>query len=63
LKIVHDGRGGYIEIDACRYAIEHIEGGRFVIHLPSRKRAPEEHRAALETFCASDPDTWRIERR
>jgi hypothetical protein len=63
LKIVHEGRGGYIEIDARRYAIEHVEGGRFVVHLPSQKPAPDDHLAELEAFCAANPDAWRIERR
>jgi len=65
LKIVHEGRGGYIEIGGHRYVIEHVEGGRFCIHFPSgnRTRAREVHLIALQALCNAEPDSWALERR
>ena len=65
VKVVHEGRGGYVEVDGRRYDIEHVEGGRFCIHFPSghrtRKRASDLE--ALEALCRSEPEMWSIERR
>jgi hypothetical protein len=62
MRIVHEGRGGYIEIDGRRYVIEHVEAGRFCIHYPSGHRA--EGRAKdleqLSALVRNDPDTWAI---
>lgn len=65
LTIVHEGRGGYIEIDTHRYVIEHIEGGKFSIHFPSgnRSRHRDRHLQLLTQLCEDAPATWRIERR
>lgn len=57
-KIVHQGRGGYIEIAGRQYPIEHIEAGRFVIHIPAR--IPAADRAALDRLIADDPATWAL---
>jgi hypothetical protein len=57
-KIVHQGRGGYVEIARRQYAIEHVEGGRFVIHVPAR--TPAADRAALELLVAGDPMKWAL---
>ena len=64
LRIVHEGRGGYIELGGHRYLIEHVEGGRFFIHYPSGNRSPSRdgHLATLEALCAAEPEKWRIER-
>jgi len=64
LRVVHEGRGGYLEIEGVRYPIEHVEGGRFAIHLPSGKRPARfaEHLAALERFVAADQSRWAIDR-
>jgi hypothetical protein len=63
-RIVHQGRGGYIELDGERIPIEHVEGGRFAIHLP-RDQHPrrDQHRAALERLVEAEPETWTIEER
>lgn len=65
VEIVHEGRGGYVEVDGRRYAIEHIEDGRFLIHYPSghrtRMRAADLER--LEALAKREPDRWSIERR
>jgi len=64
VTIVHDGRGGYVEVDGRRYAIEHVGGGRFCIHFPSGHRT--RNRAldvdALEGLCDREPEKWSIER-
>ena len=61
MRIVHEGRGGYIELDDRRYPIEHIEGGRFSIHYPAGKRANPEHLSALQHLVDSEPDKWAVE--
>lgn len=60
VTVVHEGRGGYVEIRGRRYVIEHVEGGRFCIHFPSGRRASDLE--ALEVLCASEPEKWWIER-
>jgi hypothetical protein len=55
-RIVHQGRGGYIEIDGERYAIEHVEGGRFCIHVPNGAA----HLDALQLLVDQDPMTWTL---
>ncbi len=64
VTVVHEGRGGYVEVDGRRYVIEHVVDGRFCIHFPSghrtRKRASDLE--ALEALCRSEPETWSIER-
>lgn len=65
MRIVHEGRGGYIELDGRRYAIEHVEGGRFCIHFPSGNR--HAHRARdrelLAKLARDEPETWAIDDR
>ena len=64
VTVVHEGRGGYVEVDGRRYLIEHVEGGHFDIHVPSghrtKKRASDLE--ALEALCRSEPEKWSIER-
>jgi len=65
LTIVHEGRGGYIDIDGSRYPIEHIEGGRFCIHFPAGQRHPrrESHLLALQQRVLAEPARWLLENR
>jgi hypothetical protein len=65
MRIVHEGRGGYIEIDDARYPIEHVGEGRFDIHVSRHKRdaARERHLRELEAFVAKEPDRWSIAKR
>ena len=60
-KVVHVGRGGWIEIERRRYPIEHVEGGRFAITFPAG-HGPRD-RAALEALVKAEPDKWAIEER
>jgi hypothetical protein len=64
-KIVHEGRGGYVEIDDRRYPIEHVEGGRFAIAFPAGHRhAGRAHdREALEALVAAEPEKWTLDDR
>lgn len=64
VTIVHEGRGGYVEVGGRRYALEHVEGGRFLIHFPSGNRtsARASDLEALEALCRAEPARWRIER-
>ena len=63
LRIVHEGRGGYIEIDGVRYAIEHVEGGRFSIHVLRNPRHAKQadHLAVLSELARGDPSRWQLE--
>ena len=65
LTIVHEGRGGYIDMDGCRYPIEHIEGGRFCIHFPSGQRHAhrDAHLLALQQRVLAEPEKWALEDR
>jgi len=64
-KILHEGRGGYIELDGLRYAIEHVADGRFCIHFPSGNRSKkcDAHFATLTALCRANPEKWSIEQR
>jgi hypothetical protein len=61
MRIVHEGRGGYIELDNRRYPIEHIEGGRFAIHYTAGKRPNHEHLSALQRLVDTEPGKWAVE--
>jgi hypothetical protein len=61
MRIVHEGRGGYIELDDRRYPIEHVEGGHFTIHYIAGKHSVAEHLAALERLVDAEPDKWALE--
>ena len=61
MRIVHEGRGGYIELDDRRYPIEHVEGGRFTIHYAAGKAPVVQHLAALERLVEREPEKWALE--
>jgi len=65
VRIVHEGRGGYVEIEGVRYPIDHVAEGRFAIQFPAGHRRPrrDAHRAALEALVAADPGKWALEDR
>lgn len=59
VRVVHEGRGGYVEVGGRRYAIEHVGGGRFCIHLVGKGR--EQDRVALEQLLREEPAKWVLE--
>jgi predicted Zn-ribbon and HTH transcriptional regulator len=63
MRIVHEGRGGYIELDERKYPIEHVEGGHFSIHYVAGKHPNPEHLAALKQLVLEHPEKWAIEMR
>jgi len=65
VRIVHQGRGGHVEIEGARYPIDHVSEGRFVIQFPAGNRHPrrDAHRAALAALVADDPEKWALEDR
>lgn len=65
MRIVHEGRGGYIELDGQRYPIEHVEGGRFCVYFPEDQRSPKyvDHLEALERLVGEQPEKWALETR
>lgn len=60
--VVHEGRGGYVELDGYRYTIDHVEAGCFCIHFPSgnRHKALEGHRSKLIAFAESRDPKWYV---
>ena len=60
-----DARNDRIEVDGKRYAIEHVENGRFNIHYPGGQRhaALAEHFNVLSRLVSSEPAKWVIEDR
>lgn len=65
MRVVHEGRGGYVEIEERRYPIEMAEGGRFCIHFSGagRNESWQQDLAALEELVRQEPEKWAIERR
>lgn len=65
MRIVHEGRGGYIELGDKRYVIEHVEGGRFAIHFPSghRHAGRAADLKALRRLVREQPATWALDDR
>jgi hypothetical protein len=65
VRIVHEGRSGYIEIEGRRYVIEHVEGGRFCVYFPSNNRRALRagDLAMIEQLVRDEPAKWSIEHR
>ncbi len=65
IKIVHQGRGGYLEFDGCRYGIEHVEGGSFAIFFPDGNRHGnlQDHLEKLHAFAEGNSPKWFVENR
>lgn len=62
IKIVHEGRGGYVEYDGFRYTIDHVDQGCFCIHFPSgnRHKKLQAHFDALTAFAESREPKWYV---
>lgn len=62
VKIVHHGRGGYVELDGVRYTIDHVAGGVFCIHFPAGNTHAKlaEHRGELTAFAESRDPQWYV---
>ena len=65
MNVVHQGRGGYIEIDGCQYPIELLQGGHFCILFPNkqRHRNSQQHLDALAAFARAQQPAWSVENR
>jgi ribosomal protein S18 acetylase RimI-like enzyme len=63
MKVVYQGRGGFVELEDCRYDIEHVDAGHFCIHFRSsicfEKR--HEHLAQLMEFAQTRQPQWYVE--
>ncbi len=64
IKIVHQGRGGYVDIEGYRYGIELFPDGHFCIGFPSGNRHSklQAHLDALTQLTYQD-SKWFIENR
>jgi hypothetical protein len=64
-NVVHQGRGGYVEIDGKQYAIEMFPGGQFCIHFPCGHHHSKlkDHLVALMTLAESKNPKWFIDSR
>jgi uncharacterized protein (DUF2345 family) len=65
MRIVHEGRGGYIELDGERYVIEHVEAGQFCIHASngSRTSKRQEQLEQLRQLARDEPERWTLQER
>ncbi len=63
-RVVHEGRGGYVELEGTRYPMEHVGEGRFEIHFPNGQRHARlaEHRAALERLVRIEKERFALAR-
>lgn len=64
-RIIHEGRGGHVEIEGRRYAIEMTEGGRFCIHFHCGQRRSRRavHLDVLMALAAAQEPTWWVKTR
>lgn len=63
--VQHRGRGGFVELDGCRYPIAMEANGAFTIFFPSHQQ-PDDHQADLDTlvrFAQSRTPAWAVENR
>ena len=62
IKVVHEGRGGYVELEGRRYTIDHVEGGCFCIHFPNghRHKSLQDHFVRLTAFAESRDPKWYV---
>ena len=62
-NIVHQGRGGYVEIGEYRFEIEmQVAGSTFCIYFPKRDldKSIIEAKKVIERFIHSDPEMWEL---
>jgi hypothetical protein len=65
VKVVHKGRGGYVEYEGKKYFIELANNGSFYISFPSGNRHSklQLHLKILTKFAASKNPKWHVENR
>ncbi len=63
IKLVHNGRSGYVEYAGQQYVIEQVGAGHFCIHFPSgnRHNKLQQHLDALRTFARAQTPEWYVE--
>ncbi|MEZ5986112.1 MAG: hypothetical protein R3B94_09190 [Hyphomonas sp.] len=62
IKIVHEGRAGYVELEGYQYTIDHVEAGCFCIHFPSgnRHKDLQDHFDRLTAFAETRDPKWYV---
>lgn len=65
MRVVHEGRTGYVEIEGIRYDIEHLQRNQFCVHFPSGRRHAklQMHLNALKKLAESQKQVWQIHNR
>jgi hypothetical protein len=65
VRVIHQGRGGYIEIDGYHYPIELVHGGSFIVHFPAghRHKALQAHLDAITALAVLRDPPWHIDNR
>lgn len=62
IKVVHEGRGGYVELESIRYVIDHVAEGSFCIHFRNghRQKDLQKHFDALTAFAEDQEPKWCV---
>lgn len=65
VNVVHQGRGGYVEYEACRYSIGLEQEGHFCIFSPCAHRHGnmQAHLDRLKVFAALREPSWYVDNR
>jgi hypothetical protein len=65
IKVVHEGRGGYVEYQGYKYYIELVGAGHFCIGFPSgnRHKYMQQHLDLLKEYAQSREPAWYVENR
>ena len=63
IKVVHQGKSGYVELQGKRYSIEVFAGGHFLISFPcgNRHSKLQEHLEVLKEFAKKQNPEWAVE--
>ena len=62
VKVVHHGRGGYVEYQGFQYTIDHVAEGCFCVHFPSGNshKHLDVHLNVLRAFADNREPKWYV---
>jgi hypothetical protein len=61
VKVIHQGRGGYVEYKNQKFSIEHVNEGHFCIHFQKNESQTSKCLAELKKFADSQVPKWYVE--